>query len=220
MPTFTEIVTRVAARTNLRTPAEVALVGEFVNQRYRQVASSVGMAPVARTTATAVTTSGNRYLTFGPTPTPVVKILAVYDATTTPPTSLDERTVDSVRMGIVVSDKATRYAIYSTTAKSVTVLLNSASTTTYTLTADVLTTVTALNGLLTPNFSEDYHDILEYGALADVYDDKEKPTQAAKFETKYEDRLKELRYYLAKSAYLQIAQGIRQNNRQLVPVVQ
>ena len=219
--TFTEIVTLVASRAGVKNQQGLADIEAFVNLRYKAVASSIGLPGIQRTTATATTTAGSQELMFGPTPVSVEKILAVYDATTTPPNPLGERTVDTIRTGILVSSKATLYANnYKTTDKSVTVLLNCASSTPYTLTADVLANLMNLSGLQTPAFAESFHDILMWGALADVYDDKDKAAQASKYEKKFDARVSELRYHVAKSGYLQIAQGLRQSTRQIVPVVQ
>jgi len=212
--TFTEMVQEVADRTGMNSQTGLALIGRAVNERYRQMASSVGFSMVQRTTATATSTAGQQTITFGPTPTPVQKILAVYDATVSPVRMLDEFSVDTIRSGFLVTAAATQYANnYQTTAKSVTILVNSKATTPYTLTADVLSNLTNLTGVQTPNFAEDFHDALVKGAMATVFDSKEKTALAGKYEKMFEDRCGELRYYYAKSAYLQIAQGIRKNSR-------
>lgn len=72
--TFTQIVAKIADRLNLTSAAALTRVGEYVNERYRETCSSVGLQTSVRTTATASTTIGNRSLVFT-----CEKILSVYN---------------------------------------------------------------------------------------------------------------------------------------------
>ena len=82
----------------------------------------------------------------------------------------------------------------------------------FTLYADALSTVTTLSGSQKPDFPESFHDILIYGAMADEYFKMEKPQMAQMFDQKFEQRLSDLRGFIAKTAYLDQYQG-RYNGR-------
>lgn len=64
MASFTSLVSKIADRLNLTSPASLVRIGEEVNERYREVCSGVGLQGSVRTTATAQATVGSRYLTF------------------------------------------------------------------------------------------------------------------------------------------------------------
>lgn len=206
--TFTEIVQKVADRLNLTATTALTRIGQEVNERYRETASSVGMATTVRGTATAPTIVGNRSLVFTCT-----KIFSVYNAAYDPPVVLDERTFDTLRNVPAGTDPAQQYAIQLMGASTVTIYLNSTPATIYTLTADVETNLTDLSGSQVPAFSADFHDILVHGALADELDKMEKYPLSAKQELKFQRRLSDLRLFIAKSAYLDIHQGARSRGR-------
>lgn len=210
---FADIVDEVCDRLNLSADADKTRVGRTVNEFYRALASSVGFSTIQRTTATATTTIANRSLVFGPTPTGVQKILSVFNAAVTPPTVLVERSFDELRNSVGATDPAGRYAIQLMGSSSVTILLDSTPTTQYTLSADVLTNLTSLSGSQVPAFAEDYHNALIYGAMSVELEKQEKYDLAGKQEGKYNTRVAELRYYIAKSAYNDVIQGRRGTNR-------
>lgn len=212
--TFTTIQSRVADRLNLTSAQALARIGNSINEKYREVASSIGMATVERSTATATTVgNGTRLLAFttAATGTGVQKILSVYDAAFTPPIILDELSFDQIRNDAVETDPPLEYAIATTTSASVTVMLSSACTTVFTLTADVLANMTDLSGSATPNFPEDFHDMLIYGVMAIELEKMEKYDMVAKQDEHFQSRLADLRYYIAKSAYLDIVPGRNQD---------
>ncbi len=204
---FTELVTEVLERLNLSSTDATARIGRVVNERYRWLASSIGMETTVRGTATANTVVGNRSLTFGPKPIGVEKLFAVYDATTTPFTVLDELSFDEMRNRQVGTDPPQRYAIQLMAATSVTILLDCTPATIYTLTADVETTLATLSGLNVPAFPESYHDALIYGAMATELEKMEKYDLAKAQEKRFEERASQLRLFIAKSAYLDFYQG-------------
>ncbi len=98
-------------------------------------------------------------------------------------------------------------------ASTVTIYLDCIPATIYALTADALVNLSTLSGSMIPAFAEDYHDLLVLGAMATEYDKMEKTPLADKKEKQYEDRLSQLRMYIAKSAYKDIVQGGGQTNR-------
>lgn len=206
--TFTDIARTVANRVKVKSEEGLALIGEFVQTRYGEVATGIGIdATTVRTTATKAATVGVRSLVFGSSSVPVQKILAVYDATVTPVRVLDEVSYDTLRNSPVFPDPPSAYAIELMGARTVTIYLNSTPATTFTLTADVESTVSVLSGTMQPAFSEGFHDILIYGAYADALESQEKYAMADRQLKKFEKRLGELRYFLAKSAYQQVVQN-------------
>lgn len=220
--TFTELVQSVAKRTNLTSETALDRIGEEINERYKWMATSIGFNTVARRVAKASTTQDSRYLTFGPGPQilGVQKVLSVFNAGYNPPLVLGEITFDQMRNQVPGTDPAQQYAFAEMGAKSVTIWLDANPGSVYELSADVLASVATLQGDDEPAFSENFHDILFYGAMAAEYDRMEKPTQASKKEKQFEDRLAELRLFIAKSAYLNIYQNRTGLGNTSVPLVQ
>lgn len=190
----------------------MARVGTEVNLRHREILSSLGVSQVTEwTTATATTTISNRYLTFGPSPVAVLKILALYNTSlgTYPPQTLDEVTTDRLLSMGLSTDPPTFYAVTNMGERTVTIKLNSIPATQYTLTANVEGNITQLSGALLPAFSEDYHDILVDMVMADELDKADKTDKAEKKMKHALARMGELRLFIAKSAYRDMKQGSR-----------
>lgn len=210
--TFTEIVSYVADRFSLKSDEAVARIGTEVNMRHREILSSLGMSQVTEfTTATATTSIANRFLTFGPSPVAVVKILAVYDMVpgTYPPRTLDEVSTDELLARGLGSDPPTAFAVTNMGERTVTIKLNTVPATAYVLTANVEGNVTQLSGALSPAFSEDYHDILVNMVISDELEKAEKQDKAEKKLKQAQMRLGELRLFVAKSAHTRMKQGSR-----------
>ena len=201
--TFTEIVAEVCDRLNLTETKSVTRVGRAVNDRYKWLCSTVGLQTSMRTTATASTTIGSAYVSF----TSVEKLYSVYNPASTPPRVLDEVTVDELRNMQLGTDPPSCYAVYTMGPTSVTIKLGCVPATIYSLGADVQSNVSTLSGSMVPNFPESYHNILLHGAMADELEKMEKYPLAQVQEAKFEQRLTELRYFIAVSAYKHIHQG-------------
>lgn len=214
--TFDEIVSRVCDRLNLTSTEAITRVGQFVNDRYRQVVASVGLQPSILTTAIGLTVNGSRYVSFGPTDDQggVIKILAVYDATVTPERVFSEATFDTLRNALVTSWPPRRYAISNMASDTVTIFLDAeAEADDVVLTADVLSNSDTLADDSEPVFGENFHDILVFGAMSDELDKMEKPSLSDKQEKKFQARLSDLRLFIATSNYLDIVQGARSRGR-------
>lgn len=210
--TYSEIVQYVADRYNLKSDEQLARVGTSVNIRHREILSSLGVSQVTEfTVATATTTIANRFLTFGPSPVAVLKILALYNMVpgTYPPPTLDEVTSDQMLAMPLRSDPPTAYAITNMGERTVTVKLNSIPATAYVLTANVEGNVTQLSGAMLPAFSEDYHDILVKLAMSDELEKQEKQDKAERLQKQAAARMGELRLFIAKSAHTRLKQGSR-----------
>lgn len=222
--TFTDLQNEIAERLNLTSTTALARIGRSINEGYKQIASSIGISLTAERVegVTATTTINQQTLTFGPTPTPVEKILIVYNKAFTPPFVLDERSVDELRNEVTIGDPAQEYAIESMGADSVTILLNSIPGTQYVLTADVLSNRSTLSGTMKPAFTEDYHNMLLWLAMGIELEKMEKYDKSAVQMKKYEDRMGEYRLYVAVSAYKRIVQGkdqVDQVNGAITPLV-
>jgi hypothetical protein len=205
--TFDEIVSEVKSRLNLTSTEATTRVGQFVNSRYRRLTSSVGVQTSRRTTSTANTVAGNPRVTFS-----LEKVERVYLTASGKARVLSERSYDEWRTSVVhapSSGDPLTYAIETTGASTVTIVLDPTPSGTETLSADGLQNASTLSGSSVPNFPADFHDALVFGAMADELRKMEKPDLAAEAEAQYEARVADLRYFLAKSGYLSITQGPR-----------
>ena len=203
--TFDEIVQKVADRLNLTSADAITRIGEAVNDRYREVATTLGLATTARSVAVGFTLVDEPYMTFGDVDDGVQKIISVYDDSTTPPRMLDEYTFEDLRdLGKPVAGwPPKRYAIARSDAFSVTILMDVIpDEDDLELTADTLENTIVLSGSDLPLFPEDYHDLLVHGAMAVELYKMEKPQLAERREQQYEKRISDLRMFIAKSAWL------------------
>jgi hypothetical protein len=212
--TFTDIQFEITDRLNLTSPASIARVGRSINERYKWVVSSCGLITASRGTATALTTIGSRTLTFA-----AEKVLSVFNPAFTPPFVLTEYTFDELRNEIIGTDPPIQYAIQQMGGSTVTIMLSSVSATVFPLTADTETNQMTLQGTMVPAFAEDFHDVLVYGGMATELEKMEKYDMAAVKEKTYERRLSDLRFFIAKSAYLDIYQGKEQPSATLNQLV-
>jgi hypothetical protein len=203
--TFDEIVEAVRDQLNLTSTESETRVGKRLNQRYKWLTSSLGLNITRRITRPATATIGSSELTF----TDIEKIVNVVDRTSSPHKILTEVVVDRLRSEAVTT-RATprRYAVLTTTDSTVTILMDCVPETAFVLYADGYRTLSTLSGELVPAFPESFHDVLYWGTLADEYRKMMQPALAKDAEDTYQMRLSDLRMFIAKSAYLDIAQGI------------
>ena len=212
--TFTEIVNKVADRMNLTAATALTRIGDSVNERYRTIASSIGLDTIERQTITASTIIGNRSLVFT-----CEKILSIYNTAFTPVLVLDEISMDLMRNQVLGTDPAQQYAIQLMGASTVTVYLGSTPATIYPLSADALVNLSTLSGSQVPAFAQDFHDALVLGAMATELYKMEKYALADKKEEQFMARLSDLRFFIAKSAYRQMYQGSRAGGPIVVPMI-
>jgi hypothetical protein len=217
--TITDITNKVADRLNLTSTQALTRITDSANIGYRKAASSCGIKLIERTIGVAATTViGNQSLTFSAaTTTPstnVQKILSLYNTAFTPIMVLDEVSFDTLRNELPQTDPPAEYAMQSSTSNSVTVFLNSIPATNYALTIDCMANLSTLSGTMVPALPEDFHDMLVDYALAIELHKMEKPELAVVHMSGstdnpglFEQRLSELRYYYACSAYNDIYQG-------------
>jgi hypothetical protein len=206
--TFTGIVLEIADRLNLTSEKALARIGRSVNERYRWLASSLYLQTTVRRPITATTTIGNRSLIFN-----CEKLYAVFNPAYTPVWVLGETDFDTLRNRPVGTDPPQEYAIQLMGASTVTIYLSSTPATAYVLGADAAVNLATLSGMEIPAFAESFHDILVYGGMATELDKMEKPELAEVQNSRFEQRLSELRLYIALSAYRTVIQGSRSSMR-------
>lgn len=209
--TFDNIVSKVMKRLNLSSSDATTRIGEFVNERYRQATSSIGLEPV-RLQATTITFAAG----YAGLPEIVandydkLNRVMVLDTSVTPATSrtLKELTYDELTSRPTNNGLPNSYAIKLMGAHSVTYVLDAYPTASaFTLRLDGYSRLQDAAGSAEPVFPEDFHDLLIHGAMADELRKMEKPQLAQTAEGKYDGRVSDLRMFIAKSAYLDIAQG-------------
>jgi hypothetical protein len=167
----------------------------------------MGLQTSVQDVATAMTVVGSNLVTFGPIPLKVEKIDSVYNPAYPKPNTLTELTLGMLRNLIFTTQPAQNYAIYRMGDKSVTIMLDATTDTAYELRADVIADKATLSGSDVPTFSEKFHNLLVYGAMATELDKMEKPDLAQVQEARFEQRTSELRLFIAKSAFKDIYQG-------------
>ena len=206
--TFTGIVDEVLERLNLTSATATARIGRSVNERYRRIASKIGLQTIARGTVTASTVIGNRDVTFGPGPVGVEKISVVTNPAYPNQRPLDEVLWEELRLRVVPSnDTPQTYAIKKMGSNSVTITIDSTPLTVYTLTGDGLLNLSTLSGVQVPAFAENFHDILILHAMAIELDKLEKPALAKEKLREADERTGELQLFIATSALMRIVQG-------------
>lgn len=210
--TFDEIVARVMKRTNLTSDEAAERVGEEVNDIYREIVSSVSLETSIRSTSTATSVNGSRYVMFGGTgedDDKVLKLMSVWLPDQPSPWNvLASATFDELRNTLPITWPPRQYAISRMGPTWVEVFLDAEATdSTSELSADIMERSITMSGDDEPNFTEDFHDVLVYGVLAIELDKMEKTARADKAQKNFERRLSDLRYWVSKDAYLRIHQG-------------
>jgi hypothetical protein len=205
--TFDQIVAEVLARTRQTSAEATTRIGRAVNDRYRRVTSSLGLATSRRAEASTVMVIGNPAVTF-----PGEKVLAVF-LTGPDRRVLHEITFDTWRQRVSSSSPVTgtpaAYAVADTDAAGVTVHLTPVPATVGAIHADTLAPLPPLQTTDVPTLPESFQDVLVHGALADEWLQLKQDDLTRAAEGTYAARLAELRYFLAKSATLAIVQGGR-----------
>lgn len=202
--TFDTIVSEVLDKLNLTSPAATTRVGKEVNERYRRLTSSIGLETTRRVTVPADATLNSRNIIFSG----IEKIISVIDRSGGSDIVLSEVTPDEVRNLTTLTGPARHYAIVRTHPNSVEIETDSIPTLTiYTLYADAHQNLSTLSGNQSPDFSESFHDILVWGAMADEYRKMEKLPLMQDAEAQYAQRLSDLRMWIAKSGFKDINPG-------------
>lgn len=208
--TFDEIVNSVLDRLNLTSLEARERIEDRVNDRYRRVTSSIGLVTSRRVV---------KDVTVDPTDpdselpeiviTDIQKVLAVrYTGQNASILVLKEKTYDEVVNFATNTHTPRAWATKLMGPGEVRIVIDAFDPlNSLTLSIEAYEVAPLLEGTMEPYFPEDFHDILIEGAMSDELRKMEKPQLAQIAETNYQTRLSDLRYFIAKSAYLDIAQG-------------
>lgn len=193
---------RVMSRLNLTSADQRARVRMELNDRYREVQSSLNLGRTRRASKTFTTVSGTATVVASG-----VSLLETLYDTTILKRPLEEVPLSWIRerdAAASVTGTPEVYAVQSHTNDVLTLRLYPKPDAVQVLSADVLATGTDMTEADDePSFPSDFHDILVHGALADEYMKIEKARPLAEAEErKFEKRLSELRLHIARGQWL------------------
>ena len=216
MATFSTLVRQVADRLNLTSDMAMTRIGERLNERYREVTSSIGLITsrrqvlpftfnsIADTTLPELTIEGFEKIAR----------ITLVDPLTIPNRPLDELTYDEITNTTTGSGLPRAWAVKKMLSGKVEIVLDAfPDATDFDVKVDGYEIADTLADDAEPAFPADFHDILVAGAMADEYDKMEKPQLALKQEQRFQHRLSALRLFIAVSGYLEIYQGKTRTNR-------
>ena len=203
--TFKNLQDNVMGRLNLTSAEARARVKIFLNQRYRKLQTSVGLGRVRFGTVTQNTAAG----TYTYSPAGLVKPMTITYAGGNK--VLDVWSMDQIRNVDPDSSQTGPpivYVIQKFNATSCTIYVWPKPDAIYALTIDGIVSGTdmAADGDV-PAFPEDFHDAIEFGATSDELKHMEKYDKSKDMNVEAEGRVRELRYFMAKNAYLTMSQG-------------
>lgn len=203
--TFLQLQNDVLGRLGLTTPDARTRIKLFINERYRKLQTAIGLDRVRFGTITFPTVNGtNLYSTTG-----LIKPWTV--AIPAQNWVLDESTMDNIRLLDTDHSQTGRpyvYAVQKFNPTTASLYLFPTPDGVYSVQVDgILTGVDLVADADIPAFPEDFHDLLTFAASADELMKMEKPQLAQAQEIRADARTRDLRYFLAKSAYLGLIQA-------------
>lgn len=197
--TYKNIQDRVLSRLNLSSTTARTRVKEFINERLRRLHTSISLTKTRHGSVTLTAASGIGILTT----TGVVKVVTI--SIPAQRRVLLESTLPQLRaMDPTGTETGIPRYFAVTRINALTVLLKfyPIPDADYILTIDgVLTGADLSADADVPGFTEDFHDALVFGALADEYAHMGKDAESARFDKQFERRMGELRYFMAKAAW-------------------
>ncbi len=210
--TFDDIVDKVKKKLNLTSTDATDRIGERVNEVYRTVTSSIGLETSRRVEAEITYNSGvDLDLPYITVPN-MEKILTVrLQIADSRPKILGQKMYDDVknyRSQVNVFQDPRMWAVFREDYNSVTIIINAfPDAEDFVLEFEGLENAATLATTDIPAFPESFHDIIVNGAVAEELMKMEKPALADIAAKRYEQRLSDLRYFLAKSQWLDVVQG-------------
>lgn len=201
--TADELITHIADALNLSSAEALARIGRNLNVTYKRVTSAIGMVTTRREEVFKAVTIGSQLVTF----TGVEKLDVVFRKVGLRRIILTELTNDEMLLATPGAEPPRHYSVFSVTPQSITIKIDCIPTTAFTLYALALGDLPTLTGANSPAFPESFHDILIYGVMTDEYRKMEKAAYAKEAEDNYNQRLSDLKMFIAKSAYLDIYAG-------------
>lgn len=193
----------------LTAPDAKARILKELNIRYRHVTSSIGLITSRRVEVFQPVVLNTQMVTF----TGIEKIDALFYKVTqnnvTTNKFLDLITDDEMLNERIRSQSPSKYSIFNMNFNSIIVKINMVQTTgtPLVLYAHGLVDASNLSGTASPIFPASFHDILIHGVEADEYKRKRQTPESNDSEQKFENRLSDLRMFIAKSAYQDIHRG-------------
>lgn len=199
------MVFHIADAMNLQSAETKARIGRNINIRYKRITSSIGLITSRRVEVPEDVTAGSRFVTFSG----IEKIDTVFYINDNKNIILDELTHDEMLATTIRTWPPQAFSVFSTTTNTVTIMLDCEPGVDddVTLFAHGLADASTLTGTDSPAIPESFHDILIHGAMADEYKRMEKKDYATDCERLFNDRVSDLRLFIAKSGYLTIYPG-------------
>lgn len=200
------------SRLNLTSDTARARIEDSLNDANRALTSSLGLV-TSRHVVNEVLYDPDDVDTTLPhiTITGMEKILRIrllYPDTI--PRRLEERYFDDIAQLSILPEPTTyptAWAAQRHGSGSVTFILDHYPDVPFTLSIDGYDTYDELEGDDEPTWPASFHDVLVEGVVADELLKMEKDKLAAIADSKYQQRLSDLRFFLAKSAYNVVQQG-------------
>lgn len=208
--TFNEIVAATMERLNLTSPEAQARIGRFVNARYKRVTSGIGLQTSRRTTVNVTVDPTDPESTLPEyTVENLEKILKItMTAGAGGILVLKEKMYDEITVMATNNRFPRAWAPKRMGLGTVTIVFDSfPPDQTFDLKIEGYQIPETLEDDQEPFLPTDFHDLLIEGAMSDELRKMEKPQLAAISENTYNERLSDLRMFIAKSAFLDIAQG-------------
>jgi hypothetical protein len=203
--TFLELKTEAANRLNLTSTDAYTRLGSYINQRYRRLTSSVGLSTTRHSTINVNTVAATETITIA-----LEKVELVYNVTAGQRTMLGWLPYEEFRTRVVEDNQVgepKQYAVKDTNPGTVVIALYPVPDDIYTIYAEGMASAATLTDSDTPNIPTDFQDALILGAMADELFKMEKYPLAQDFQRQYEMRVSDLRLFLAKSAYVSVAEA-------------
>ncbi len=207
--TFNDIVANVMDRLNLTSNDALIRVGKRVNEVYREVTTSLGLITSRRV---------NLAISLDPTDPdttlPEVEVEGlekIERILTEAGNRLVEKTYDDLTKIPTKSATPRAFAVKRMNPDSVTIVLDGFPVDPFTLTVEGHVDISDLTDDDEPAFPKSFHDLLEEGAMYMELRKMEKPELAQDAQMRYKEKLSDLRMFIAKSAYLDIAQGLNRS---------
>lgn len=209
--TLDALIEEVATRLNLTSDEALERIGDRINERYRRITSSLSLITSRRVISDVVVDFTD--------PDDILPDVLIEDTekvvrvTTTADsggiTVLRELSYDSLTNRPAIAGQTPRaWAVKTMNTSSVIITLDAYfEAPPFTLHIEGLNMITDLLDDEEPVFPRDFHDVLVFGAMSDELMKMEKVQLAQTFEQKFEQRLSDLKLFIATSAYADIVQG-------------
>lgn len=204
---FDNLAQSVTSLTSVGTTATVTKAGHGYSSGATVVISGASPAAYNGNYIITVTSTSTFTYTFAGGSSPATGTITVGLQETQQ--VLRQITFNEMRLSPLSTQPPQFYAVSRMGANSVTIYLNCVPTTVFILSADVEEKTTTLSGTDEPVFDENFHDILIHAVKEIELLKMEKQALADSAHADYERRMADLRFFIAKSAYLDIYPGKR-----------